>query len=77
MKVPDVLSENFQFLVVKFSIYLNRHVFIMSDQPVHPPNTARVSFITSFDSLEAVEGHAISEDFDRTARMLVAQVCAG
>ena len=23
------LSENFQFLVVKFSIYLNRHVFIM------------------------------------------------
>ena len=23
------LSENFQFLVVKFSVYLNRHVFIM------------------------------------------------
>ena len=23
------LSENFQFLVVKFSIYLNRHVFVM------------------------------------------------
>ena len=28
------LSENFHFLVVKFSVYLNRHVFIMegSDQ---------------------------------------------
>ena len=24
-----VLSENFQFLEVKFSIYLNRHVFVM------------------------------------------------
>ena len=23
------LSENFQFLVVKFSVYLNRHVFVM------------------------------------------------
>ena len=23
------LSENFQFLGVKFSIYLNRHVFVM------------------------------------------------
>ena len=23
------LSENFHFLVVKFSIYLNRHVFVM------------------------------------------------
>ena len=24
------LSENFQFLKVKFSIYLNRHVFVMN-----------------------------------------------
>ena len=24
------LSENFHFLLVKFSIYLNRHVFVMS-----------------------------------------------
>ena len=23
------LSENFQFLVVKFSVYLNKHVFVM------------------------------------------------
>ena len=30
-KISEFLSENFQFLVVKFSIYmyLNRHVFVM------------------------------------------------
>ena len=26
----EFLSENFQFLVVKFSIYLNRRVFVMA-----------------------------------------------
>ena len=30
------LSENFQFLEVKFSIYLNRHVFVMqTDHSAH------------------------------------------
>ena len=29
MKIPEFLSENFQFLVAKFSIYLNRRVFVM------------------------------------------------
>ena len=29
MKKSDFLCENFQFLVVKFSIYLNRRVFVM------------------------------------------------
>ena len=28
-KVSEFLSENFQFLAVKFSIYLNRRVFVM------------------------------------------------
>ena len=28
-KVSAFLSERFPFLVVKFSIYLNRHVFVM------------------------------------------------
>ena len=28
-KMSEFLSENFQFLVVKFSIYLNRRVFVM------------------------------------------------
>ena len=30
MKISDFLSEHYQFLVVKFSIYLNRHVFVMA-----------------------------------------------
>ena len=36
-KYQSFLSKNFQFLEVKFSIYLNRHVFIMtvSDQGLH------------------------------------------
>ena len=29
MKNISFLSENFQFLGVKFSIYLNRHIFVM------------------------------------------------
>ena len=28
-KVSEFLSENLQFLVVKFSVYLNGHVFVM------------------------------------------------
>ena len=28
-KYQNFLSENFQFLAVKFSIYLNRRVFVM------------------------------------------------
>ena len=27
--IRDFLSENFQFLVAKCSVYLNRHVFVM------------------------------------------------
>ena len=56
------LSENFQFLEVNFSIYLNRHVFVMcvtskaSDQDVHTLSTARVLVYPSLDSPEAVEG---------------------
>ena len=29
-KYQSFISENFQFLVVKFSIYLNRQVFVMN-----------------------------------------------
>ena len=29
-KKSEFLSENFQFLVVKFPIYLNRRVFVMN-----------------------------------------------
>ena len=30
MKISEFLSENFQFLMVKFSLYLNRRVFVIS-----------------------------------------------
>ena len=35
-KYQSFLSENFQFLEVKFSIYLNRHVFVMAQSVEHP-----------------------------------------
>ena len=31
-KILEFLSENFQFLVVKFSIYLNKRVFVVLSQ---------------------------------------------
>ena len=34
-KYQNCLSENFHFLVVKFSVYLNRHVFIMYSAKYH------------------------------------------
>ena len=33
VKYQNFLSENFPYLVVKFSIYLNRHVFVMKAYP--------------------------------------------
>ena len=38
-KYQIFLSENFHFLVVKFSLYLNRHVFVMGgiDKIMRPP----------------------------------------
>ena len=42
-KISEFLSENFQFLLVKFSVYLNMHVFVISTQnidcgyPLEPP----------------------------------------
>ena len=43
-KYQKFLSENFQFLVVKFSIYLNRLVFVMenSDQTAKACSLIRV-----------------------------------
>ena len=31
-KISECLSENFQFLVVKFSVHLNRRVFVMENK---------------------------------------------
>ena len=43
------LSENFRFLVVKFSIYLNRLVFIMSFQIKYSENRG-MQWYTFLDS---------------------------
>ena len=37
-KISEILSENYQFLVVKFSIQLNRHVFVMVFAGLLTPN---------------------------------------
>ena len=34
-KYQNFLSENFHFLVIKFSVYLNRHVFVMQSRHCH------------------------------------------
>ena len=39
-KKSEFLSENFQFLVVKCSIYLNRRVFVMSTRKSEPTNVS-------------------------------------
>ena len=46
----NFLSENFQFLEVKFSIYLNRHVFVMNSSCVDD-----LVFYDPFNSLSHTE----------------------
>ena len=36
MKISEFLSENFQLMGVKFSIYLNRNVFVMKYEETCP-----------------------------------------
>ena len=35
MKISEFISDFFPCLVVKFSIYLNRRVFLMADTKIH------------------------------------------
>ena len=42
MKISEFLSENFHVLVVKFSVYLNRHVFIMVEFSPFPPRKKKI-----------------------------------
>ena len=46
MKNQIFLPENFQFLVVKFPVYLNRHVFVMQ---------------TRLNTVNRSDGHEITE----------------
>ena len=43
-KYQEFLSENFHFLVVKFSVHLNRRVFVMSN-PADPRIRIRIVFV--------------------------------
>ena len=42
-KYQTFLSENFQFLVVKFSVCYNRHVFVMSVKPAFSDCHTKIS----------------------------------
>ena len=48
-KISEFLSENFQFLEVKFSIYLNRRVFVMLQFLANLPETLQVFHLWSED----------------------------
>ena len=44
-------SENFQFLVVKFSIYLNRRVFVMTNHCLSPRSYTILGFAIAPEAL--------------------------
>ena len=48
-KISEFLSENFEFLVLKFSIYLNRRVFIMVKENTCKDLQRLTSFPFSFN----------------------------
>ena len=51
-KYQSFLSDNYQFFAVKFSIYLNRHVFVMKSQKfgneTHDAHVLASSKITNY-----------------------------
>ena len=57
-KMSDFLCENFQILVVKFSIYLTRLVFVMVSQILHKgPQT----FVLLYSVISSAEPQAQGE----------------
>ena len=61
------LSENFHFLVVKFSVYLNRHVFVMCRciNVICPLGTMYIHVdLVSFDFLGVFESILISWEIE-------------
>ena len=46
------LSENFQFLEVKLSVYLNRHVFVMEN----------ISFIRTLNNCICIRAKHVADD---------------
>ena len=59
------LSKNIQFLEVKFSIYLNRRVFVMgTPRPIVNEESPPIAY--AFNSLQAIE-----EEYTRILAILV------
>ena len=79
MKYQNLLSKNFHFLVVKFSAYLNRHVFVMENVPSVMCARQRLNILRNrnqsliFSAWRNVASldiqNALSEDSDQTAQM--------
>ena len=63
------VSENFQFLEVKFSIYLNRRVFVMKTQICASVESDQSSLSTSRNFASLAIQNTPSADSDQTARM--------
>ena len=64
-KYQSFLSENFQFLEVKFSVYLDRCVFLMN-RPAYPHNLTMMAFhvhqyILQYYMILLVEGKAVDQ----------------
>ena len=63
MKISGFLSECFSFLVVKFSIYFNTHVFVMKSRHIfakgHVLGILLKSSVTGTESYPQFVGHFI------------------
>ena len=63
------LSAHFHLFVVKFSIYLNRPVFVMSNQPAHPRSMMKILVVRMKTFASLVIRSVSCEDSDEIARM--------
>ena len=57
-KYQNFLSENFHFLVVKISVYLNRHVFVMIKNTCQKPPVPYF-YLQFFTTLQVMFGRCI------------------
>ena len=57
-KYWNFLSENFHFLVIKFAVYLNRHVFVMKPQKWFVCNTIMNQWVGAHHFQQASRKHA-------------------
>ena len=65
-KYQSFLSENLHFLVAKFSVYLNRHVFVMTFMEID----IRVPFLPSKKGICQLQGKVCIHNTDKSFRGL-------